>query len=458
MDPFLQCLRDALGGDRVSTVPADLATASRDESDLPPVAPRCVARPVDTAGVAAIVRACRDAGVPLTARGGGTSLEGSSVPSPGAVVLDLAGMDRVLEASVEERLAVVQAGVVFDRLNERLRPTGLFFPPTPGGSADAATVGGMVATDAGGLFALRFGGTRRWVRGLEVVTGDGSVMRTGCRVPKASAGPDLTHLFVASEGTLGIVTEVTLGLCPVPEARRRGGWVLPGMPAACRAVADLLMAVPDLAAVEVVDGGTVGLFEGAATGDARAGDLLLVEAHGRPAEADAALAACLEAVLPHGAWPLDPAAGDPWDLRHRLTRAVRESAGGAGVVRTDAAVPLPALPSFVDDVLERAASAGRRAHVFGHAGLGILHVLMPLGGPGAWTRPEALGEKTRLCARAAALGGTVSGEHGIGLANREALARGSAGTLPWLAALKAVFDPAGILNPDKVFDAGGGGA
>jgi len=450
MDALVRALAGILGDDRVEVEGALVSAASRDESDLPPVRPRALVRPRHTEDVAAVVRACRDAGVPLTARGGGTSLEGSSVPSPGAIVVDLSDLCRVIEASVEERLAVVEAGVIFDRLNERLRPTGLFFPPTPGGSADAATIGGMVATDAGGLFAVRYGGTRRWVRGLTVVTGDGSVLRTGSRLPKTSTGVDLTQVFVGSEGTLGIVTEVSLGLCPVPEARQRAAWTFDDLGTACACVADLLLAVPDLAAVEVVDRGTLDLLragpDAAATPE---GDLLLIEAHGREAWCEAAIRDARDIAPQFGARPVD-AATDPWELRHRLTRAVRESAVPAGVMRTDAAVPLPRLAGFVGDVQRQAAARGRRLHVFGHAGLGILHFLAPLAGPGAWPADEARAWKVGLSIEAARQGGAVSGEHGVGLGNREAFLATAGAALPYLQALKAVFDPAGILNPGKI--------
>ncbi len=450
MDSLVRALAGILGDDRVDVEGARVSAASHDESDMAPVQPRALVRPRHTEDVAAVVRACRDAGVPLTARGGGTSLEGSSVPSPGAIVVDLSGLSRVIEASVEERLAVVEAGVIFDRLNDRLRPTGLFFPPTPGGSADAATIGGMVATDAGGLFAVRYGGTRRWVRGLTVVTGDGQVLRTGSRLPKTSIGVDLTQVFVGSEGTLGIVTEVTLGLCPVPEARQRAAWTFDGLGTACACVADLLLAVPDLAAVEVVDRGTVDLVRtGADAAGAPEGDLLLIEVHGREAECASALVAARDIATSFGGRAVDGTT-DPWDLRHRLTRAVRESAHPAGVVRTDAAIPLPRLAAFVAAAQQRAAARGRRLHVFGHAGLGILHFLAPLAGTGAWPADEARAWKVGLCVEAARQGGAVSGEHGVGLGNREAYLATAGAMLPYLRALKAVFDPAGILNPGKI--------
>jgi len=340
---------------------------------------------------------------------------------------------------------------VFDRLNDRLRPTGLFFPPTPGGSSDAATIGGMVSTDAGGLYALRHGGTRRWVRGLTVVTGDGTLLTTGSRLPKTSTGVDLTQVFIGSEGTLGIVTEITLGLCPVPEMRKRAAWAFDDMATVCACVADLLLAVPDLAAVEVVDRATVDLLRtGPDDCNVPEGDLLLIEVHGRDAECNAAIEAIRDAAESSGGRSID-AITDPWELRHRLTRAVRESAVPSGVIRTDAAVPLPRLAGFVAETMTRAAARGRRLHVFGHAGLGILHFLAPLAGPGAWPADEARDWKVDLSIQAARLGGAVSGEHGIGLGNREAFLATAGATLPFLRSLKAVFDPAGILNPGKIF-------
>jgi FAD/FMN-containing dehydrogenase len=443
-----EALASALGPERVSVEPRDLAAASRDESDLPPVAPACVCRPASAADVAAVVRVAFDNRVPVTARGGGSSLEGSSIPAPGAIVVDFAAMDRVIEVSTEDRLAVVQPGVVFDRLNASLRPTGLFFPPSPGGSGDVATIGGMVSTDASGLYALRYGGTRRWVLGLEVVTGRGEVLRLGGRVPKSSSGYGLRDLVVGSEGTLALVTEVTLGIAPVPAASARVALAFDDLAGACETAAEAAAFVPELAAVELVDRDTLdALRRLPGFGDVPACHALFAETHGRPGECEAGLDAVRAVARERGGREV-AAGADPWDLRHRVTRTVRESAGTAGVARTDCAVPLTRLAAFVAEV--SSAAAGRRTHVFGHVGLGIVHCLMPLGGPAAWTREDACAMKARLAALAVAMGGVVSGEHGIGLAMRGALRDAGPAQVELMRAVKAAFDPAGILNPDKI--------
>ncbi|HOU54851.1 MAG TPA: FAD-binding oxidoreductase [Myxococcota bacterium] len=441
----------------ISRRPEDLRAVARDESDLPGVLPVCRCRPETTEQVAAVIRLAAARGVPVTARGGGSGLEGGAIPSAGGLVLDLSAMDRVLEVSPEERLVRVQPGVVHDRLNRLVGGHGLFFPPSPGGSGDMATIGGMVSTDASGIYALRHGGTRRWVRGIEVVTGTGDVMRVGGRVPKSSAGYDLKSLFIGSEGTLGILTEVTLGLEPVPPESARIALAFPGIEEACRAAAEMAGYVPEAAAVEIVDRETMGLLRGLpGLQDVPEAHLLMVETQGRREDCAAGMESVRDIAAGHQGTVVT-GTGDPWALRHRLTRTIRETSAPGGVVRTDCAVPLPALATFVREAKAAGGFPGdvlapgpRRVYVFGHGGVGIVHCLLPLGGPGAWTPGEARAARTAIAARAVALGGTVSGEHGIGIGQREVLAQEHPHGVAWMRRLKALFDPHGILNPGKV--------
>jgi len=454
-EAWIRALERSLEAEAVSTAPGDLQAVSHDESDLPGVLPACTCRPRTTAEVAAVIRVAMEHGVPVTVRGGGSGLEGGAIPLAGGIVLDLSRMDGVLAVSPDERVVVAQPGVTHDRLNRLLRSTGLHFPPSPGGSGDVATLGGMVSTDASGLYSLRHGGTRRWVRGLEAVTGTGEVLRVGGRVPKSSAGYDLKDLLVGSEGTLGVVTEVTLGLEPLPAGFVRATLAFPTIEEACEAAAEMAGYVPELAAVELADRETMEALRALpGLGDVPGEDLLMIEAQGRPGECAAGREAALEVAAAHGGQVVEEI-GDPWALRHRMTRTLREAAHPAGVARTDCAVPLPALARFVNEIKSLAAAGGtaqtpRRAYVFGHAGVGIVHCLMPLGGAGSWTPDEARAARDSLAARAVALGGTVSGEHGIGLGQRDLLALEHPDGIAWMRRLKAIFDPRGILNPGKV--------
>ncbi len=448
---MVAALRGLLGPDRVFTSGPEASAASRDESDMEPVEPLAVVRPREAQEVVEVVRFALAHGVPLTARGAGTSLEGSSIPSPGAVVVDFSALDQVTDLVPEEQRVTVGPGMVYERLNRLVKPHGLFFPPSPGGSADVATVGGMVSTDASGIYALRYGGTRRWVQALEVVTGRGEAMRVGSLVPKTSVGYDLKDLFVGAEGTLGLITSVTLRLAPLPPDARKAGFLFDDLHDACGAAAEMAAFIPEMAALELCDAETLGLLRALpAYTLLPAGHALFVEVHGRAQDCEAGLSAATVVAQSHRGRPMPEDLPDPWEMRHRTTGVIRESARPLGVVRTDCAVPLRRLADFVSKAKARAASQGRTLHVFGHVGLGILHVLMPLCGPGAWSREDALAEKRRLGLAAVQEGGSASGEHGVGLGNRDLLACEHPVGLSYMRGLKALFDPLGILNPDKV--------
>lgn len=449
---MVEALKRALGPDRVFTEGPVVRAASSDESDMGSVAPVCVVRPSNAAEVQAVVGLAVEHGVPLTARGAGTSLEGSSIPSPGAVVVDFSALDAVKDLVPEEQRVTVGPGIVYERLNRLLKPHGLFFPPSPGGSADVATVGGMVSTDASGIYALKYGGTRRWVLALDVVTGRGEALGVGRAVPKTSMGYDLKDLFVGAEGTLGLITSVTLRLAPLPPEARKGGFLFDDLARACAAAAEMAAFISEMAALELCDAETLDLLRALpAYGTLPAGHALFIEVHGRAEDCRAGLEAATDVAAGHGGSPLPPALPDPWELRHRTTGVIREGARPLGVVRTDCAVPLRTLADFVADAKARAADRGRTLHVFGHVGLGILHILMPLAGPGAWTRDEALAEKHRLALAAIGLGGTASGEHGVGLGHRDLLAAEHPVGLAYMRGIKALFDPHDLLNPGKVF-------
>jgi len=449
--PIIERLEKDLGTEIVRTTPAELAAASHDESDMEPVTPVCLCRPRTTEQVLSIVKAAGDLGVPITARGAGTSLEGSSIPSTGAVVVDFAGMDSVLESVPEERRVTVGPGMVYDRLNHLLRPNGLFFPPSPGGSADVATIGGMASTDASGIYALRYGGTRPWVSALEVVTGRGDLMRVGALVPKSTAGLDLKDLFVGAEGSLGLITEITLRLAPVPPASRKGGFLFTDLAEACAASSEMAAFVPEMAALELTDGDTMDLLRALpAYRSLPDGHALFVEVHGRDEDCEAGFEAATDVAGARGGTPLSTHIPDPWELRHRMTGVIRESAQPHGVVRTDCAVPLLRLPGFVSETKDRAKTDGRGLYVFGHVGLGVLHFLMPLAGDGAWSRPDALAEKERLGLAAVEAGGTISGEHGIGQGNRAILPAEHPVGIDYMRSIKSLFDPENIMNPGKV--------
>lgn len=440
-----------LGADRVRTDQAALRAVSADESSLDAVCPDAVAWPADTAEVAGILQvACRH-GVPVTARGAGSSLEGNPIPVQRGLVLDLSRMNRILDVRVEDRQADVEPGVVYAELNRVLRPHGLFFPPSPGGSSDVATIGGMVANNASGIYSARYGGTGEHVRALLAVTGTGQVLRLGNRCRKHSSGYDLVHLIVGSEGTLAVVTEVTLALAPLPEHHQRLAFVFTSEVAATDAVADCFRFGVDVAAAEFLDERTmsaIGRFTRLAL---PAQPLLLIEVHGLRAVVREAVEMVRAVAEDHGGAAVSlPEGVDAWrDVRGRATRAVAATLPGAAVVRADIAVPVSALPEVVEAARREAGRAGVGAYVFGHAGSGILHVLMPVE---AGERDRAEEARGRLLEAVLELGGAVSGEHGMGLGNRRFARRAFGPALEVMQAVKRVFDPAGILNPGKIWE------
>ena len=444
----LRALQDRLG-DRVSVRPADLDAASRDASSLPGSPPDAVVWPLATDEVQAVVRLAADARVPVTARGAGSSLEGNPIPVRGGIVLDLSRMSRVLAVRAEDLQADVEPGVVYAALNRALRPHGLFFPPAPGGSADVATVGGMVANNASGIYSVRYGGTRDHVRAATVVTGAGDVLRLGNRCRKSASGYHLLGLLVGSEGTLAIATELTLALAGLPAARRQGAFRFPDAPAAARATADVIRFGVNVAAIEFLDARTMAAIERLARVGLAAVPTLLVEVHGGAATVDEGWRAATDVMRDAGGEALVlPDGRDAWSIRELATRAVSAERPDAAVVRADVAIPIGALPALVERCEALAAERGLAVHLFGHAGIGILHALV-LADEGE--RPAADAARDALVAHALALGGSCSGEHGMGLGNRAWAAREHGAALSLMQGVKALFDPHGILNPGKMW-------
>lgn len=452
MKSVLELLATAVPGERISTRPADLAAAARDESSLPAHTPDAVVWPLSTQEVAAVVRAAAQTRTPLTARGAGSSLEGNPIPVRGGIVLDLSRMNRVVAIRPEDLQADVEPGVVYQDLNRRLAPRGLFFPPSPGGSSDVATIGGMVANNASGIYSVKYGGTRDHVRAATVVTGTGEVVRLGNRCRKDSSGYHLLGLIIGSEGTLGIVTEITLALAGLPAAQRRWAFVFPDDRAAASTIADLLRYGVDLAAAEFLDRPTIAAINRFRGLSLEEDPTLLLEAHGNALALQDAAPVVASVANEFGARELMLAADvDPWrEVRHFATRSVQALEPESGTVRADLAVPISALPDLVDACAAASRRHGRAAFVFGHAGIGILHLLV-LARPDTPEWSAARSIKDEMVAEAVRLGGAVSGEHGMGVGNRDYARQAFGPALELMRQIKAVFDPAGILNPGKIW-------
>jgi len=450
-DPALErALQAAVGADAVLTKAADRWTYGYDNSRAQAL-PQAVVLPADTAAVQATVRACRAAGVSLTVRGRGTGTTGAAVPEPGGVVMSMERMAAVLRTDPANRVAVIQPGVTNGALQAAVAPAGFFWPPDPG-SADYCTVGGNLACNAAGPRALKYGTPRENTLGLEAVTGDGRIIRSGCYTTKGVVGLDLTRLLIGSEGTLAIITEATLKLSPLPGAIATLRAAYTDMHAAAAAVSRIMAQPVVPRALEFLDGPALALARAREPGDlpAGAGALLMIEAVGLAEQLPAAVRALEAAAAGDGLleWRAAADAAEAaalWAARKALSPALRSLASKK--INEDVVVPVSRIPELTDGLAELAARHSVRIVSFGHAGNGNLHVNV-LG-------EEADLERMRACVDEVfrlvlALDGTLSGEHGIGRSKRDFVALEiGPDTLALMRELKRVFDPDGILNPGK---------
>jgi FAD/FMN-containing dehydrogenase len=413
------------------------------------VTPLACVLPENAADVQRVVRWARRRRIPLVARGSGTSLEGESVPAPGGVVLDLSGWTTIKELTIEDRTVRVAPGVINRDLQRWLQPHGLFFPPNPG-SWNQSTLGGNVATNASGPRSYKYGPTRRWVRTLEAVLGTGDQITVGTRAPKHSTGPDLLQLLIGSEGTLGIVTELTLAVAPLP-ARRMG--LMVALKVGCSpgqiATRFALGRVPGISALEYLDAGSAHQLA-SEPGSRISGDqaLLLLEVES-PDEREEerqleALARELRALGIADDPTVYPDADALWSLRGQSGVAFDRRWGSR--IREDVAVPVGSVDALLHGIEAIAARSGVDVFVYGHLGEGSLHpnfIIDP-------TTSAADSIRSELLHLAHELGGTISGEHGIGLLKAPYLSLEVGPTgLSLLEGIKRVFDPDGILNPGK---------
>ena len=447
----------ALLGPRFSTAAAIRQAHGGGEGLRDAVLPDAVAFAHATEEVAAIMRVCAGAGVPVIPFGTGTSLEGHLQALRGGLSLDLSGMDRILAVNAADMDCRVEAGVTREALNAHLRDMGLFFPPDPGANA---SIGGMAATRASGTNAVRYGTMRELVLGLEVVLADGRIIRTGGRARKSSAGYDLTRLFVGSEGTLGIITQVQLRLAAIPEAVRAATVQFPTLDGAVACVMDVMQAGIAMARIELLDA----LQMEACIRWSRLEALaplpsLFLEFHGSDAGVAEQVAAVAAIAAAHGGqgWAFAESAearSRLWKARHDAYHAARALAPGKDSLTTDACVPISRLADCINACRADAEALQLVAPIVGHVGDGNFHmlVLCDPADPDERARAEAL--CARVAVHALACGGTITGEHGIGVHKLAAMrAEHDEGALAVMRAIKAALDPAGLLNPGKTVPA-----
>ncbi|MGX0902824.1 D-lactate dehydrogenase (cytochrome) [Roseovarius sp. MBR-79] len=439
-------------GQRLSRSKSDLDLHGASESYFPLSPPDAVAYPETTEEVARIVAACARARVPVVGWGTGTSLEGQAQAFSGGVVVDFCRMNRVLEVAQADMVARVQPGVTREALNEELRATGLMFPVDPGANA---SLGGMASTRASGTTAVRYGTMRDNVLGLEVVTARGEVIRTGTAARKSSAGYDLTALFVGAEGTLGLITELTLRLRGQPEAISAAVCAFESVGDAVETVIDTIQCGIPMARIELLDADSVRAVNAYAKMSLPEKPHLLLEFHGSPtgvteqAEAFGAIAADH-----HGSgfdWATKPEARKAlWTMRHNAYYAVLASRPGARAIVTDICVPISRLAEAIEATRADLAQSGVHGPILGHVGDGNFHatLLVREGDAEELSRAKAAAE--RMVARALAMGGTSTGEHGIGVGKLGYMAREHGGGWAMMGAIKAALDPDNIMNPGKL--------
>jgi glycolate dehydrogenase FAD-linked subunit len=450
-------LRSAVGVERVVTDPAVMESYAHDDAEWAPYGhPAAVVRPRTTDEVAAVVAACLDHRVPVVTRGAGTGLSGGANALDGCVVLSTEQMTRIVEIDPVERLAVVQPGVVNDHLRAAAAQHGLWYPPDPA-SAPWSTIGGNVATNAGGLCCVKYGVTRDYVLAVEMVTGTGAVVRLGRRTAKGVAGYDLLSLVVGSEGTLGVVTEVTVRLRPARLPEHTVAGYFDSVVAAGQAVYEVGAAGIVPSALELVDRHCLAAVDRWKNmGLSVEADVVLLGRTDAPgaageAEADRMLECFERAGATWAARSTDEQEAEALFAARRLAYPALERLGP--VLTEDVCVPRSAVPAM----LGRIEAAGERHGVLianvAHAGDGNLHPLLivPQDDPAARERAQAAFDD--IIRSALELGGTVTGEHGVGLLKRDGLrAELSPEVLAMHQAVRAALDPAGIFNPGKVFD------
>ncbi|MCK6404015.1 MAG: FAD-binding protein [Sphaerotilus natans subsp. sulfidivorans] len=443
-------------GDRCSTAMAVRELHGRDESpfDVPP--PDAVVYCESNQDVIDAVQLADRFAVPVIPYGVGSSLEGHLLAVQGGLSLDLSRMNRILEINAEDLTVTVQAGVTRTRLNEELRHAGLFFPIDPG--ADAS-IGGMTATRASGTNAVRYGTMRENVLALGVVSASGEWVRTGTRARKSSAGYDLTRLFVGSEGTLGVMTEITLKLYPLPEAVSAAVCHFPSVDAAVQTtIAIIQMGVP-IARCELLDGRTVAAVNRHDRLSLREQPMLLMEFHGSPAGVAEQARTVQDIAAELGGesfeWATTPEERTRlWTARHHAYFAALQTRPGCRCVTTDTCVPISRLAEAIGESVAEADAAGLPYFLVGHVGDGNFHIgyLIDPTQPEERVLAETL--SAQLVGRSLRLGGTCTGEHGIGL-HKMGFLLDEAGpaAVGLMRAVKQALDPKNIMNPGKIFEA-----
>jgi len=443
----------ALLGDRLHLGLAMRRQHGGSESHFPTVLPDAVAFVRSTEEVVSLVKACTAADVPIVAFGAGTSIEGNTLPVRGGVTVDLSQMDTILELNAEDFDCTVQAGVRREELNQYLRDTGLFFPIDPGANA---TIGGMASTRASGTNAVRYGTMKDAVLALRVVTPDGRDIRTSRRVRKSAAGYDLTRLMVGAEGTLGILTEVTLRLHPIPEAILAAVCGFDTLDGAVHTVVQTIQSAVPLARVELLDDVQMRAVNRWSKLDYPETTTLFFEFHGSARSVEEQVETVCTIARDNGGsefrWSNRPEERTLlWKARHQAYYAAIGLHPGAVGWPTDVCVPISRLAECIRLTKSDLETASIPAPILGHVGDGNFHVVFVIDPNRPEEQREAARLNARLIERALAMGGTCTGEHGIGLGKQDWLVAELGDAVESMRIIKRALDPKNLFNPGKIF-------
>lgn len=454
VDPaFLAQLSERFG-DHLSTAASVREHHGTDESPFEPVPPAAVVFAESVTDVVDTVNLCQRYRVPLIAYGAGSSIEGQLLAVSGGVSLDMSAMNNIIELNAEDMTATVQPGVTRKQLNQALRETGLFFPIDPG--ADA-TLGGMVATRASGTNAVRYGTMKENVLSLAFVTTDGRVVRSGSRARKSSAGYDLTRLMVGSEGTLGVITEITVRLHPLPEATSAAIVNFPTAHDAINTVIQTIQLGVPIARCEFLDPAVIRALNDHSKVGMREAYTLLCEFHGSPASVEEQ-AGVVEALAQDNGgndfeWASRPEDRSRlWEARHNALFACLQQRPGCRAINTDTCVPISRLAESIEGARAILEAGGLPSMIVGHVGDGNFHCVILIDADSDAEMEAAEAMNAQIVRLAISLGGTCTGEHGIGLHKIAFLPEETGDdAVHWMRQIKRTFDPDNILNPGKIF-------
>ncbi len=448
---YLGYLQSLVSADRISVGESELQLHARDESYHDERRPDIVIYPISTQEISKILGYANSKKIPVTPWGAGTSMEGNPIPLQGGIVLDVSRMNQILEIREKDLQVVVQPGVVHTELNQKLAKHGLFFPPDPGAPA---TIGGMVANNAAGIQAVKYGATKQYVVKLEVVLSSGEIIKVGTNAMRTSSGYDVVHLFVGSEGTLGVFTEITLKLVGIPREVSAALAAFPSLEQACQTVLHLVQGGLSPAALELMDVDAIRALNAFKEVKLREEPTLMLEFRGNGAEVKEDVDLARELCAANGCSQFTVGIGKEqrdklWEARHHLLYAAAALNPGKRIIVTDVAVPISKFPELVIYAKAKLSELGVPGAIVGHAGDGNFHV-------GNFYDPAKPEEKSRaqsvndaIVQRALEMGGTATGEHGVGIGKTKFMAAEHGASLSLMKQIKALIDPNGIMNPGK---------